>query len=200
MNIKRLLFRILATASMAILAACQTTPTAETAATTPEPTATQQAAPVASQEAPPSQQASEQGAPVAVFLADTEMQEGWQAVQLSEGALYLNPQPVIERNDLIGIQAGANKEGDGLLALELSAEGQSKVTQVTTQFPNKRLALIVGQTMLAAPGYTVPVTNASLVFVVGSEQNAMAAARAIAGVNDGEVEPDAAGASQPAAQ
>lgn len=187
MKKKRILIRMLVSASVVMLAACQTTPTGTTAADAAAP-ATQQATPASAQKAPESQQAREGGAPLAVFLADTQLQDGWQPVQLSEGMLYLHPEPVIVRDDLTGVQAGANKEGDGLLALELGPDGQSKITQVTTQFPNKRLALIVGQTMLAAPGYTTPVTTQNLVFVVGTEQNAMAAARAIAGVGDGSGE------------
>src|SRR5690606_26395908 len=98
--------------------------------------------------------------------------------------LYVNPQPIVTRADLAGIQAGANKDGDGLVALELNDEGKNKVAQATTQNPNKRLALVLGRTMLAAPGYSTPVTSGHLVFAVGTEANATAAARAIAGVPD----------------
>lgn len=182
MNIKRILARLLVPASLLVLAACQTTPTTSTDVTATDPATTPQTAQPSAQETPPRQQASSEGAPVAVFVADTEMQEGWQPVQLDVGVLYLNPQPVVVRDDLTGVQAGASPEGDGLLALELSPEAQGRVVQATTDNPNKRLALIVGQTMLAAPGYTEPVTTPHLIFVVGTEQNAMAAARAIAGV------------------
>lgn len=184
MKIRRTLVRVLVPVSMVVLAACQTKPTAETPATAPDQTqqpATQQSSP---QETTPRQQGSSMGAPVAVFLADTTMQDGWRPVELDAGTLYLNPQPVVIRDDLTGVQAGSNKDGDGLLALELSPEGQRKVTQATTDNPNKRLALIVGQTMLAAPGYNSPVTTGHLIFAVGTEQNATAAARAIAGVPD----------------
>lgn len=184
MKIKRLLVRILIPISVVILSACQTTPSEPTAAAQPETMTAQQTAPASTPETPLREQAGEEGVPVAVFLADTELQDGWQPVQLDQGVLYLNPQPVIIRDDLTGVQAGASQEGDGLLALELSPDAQSKVTQATTEYPNKRLALIVGQTMLAAPGYSTPVTTGSLIFVVGTEQNAMAVARAIAGVDD----------------
>lgn len=172
--------RIVVPLSLAVLlAACQTVPgtktsqspdagTTPTTASTPEPET--------------SIQAQQQGAPVAVFLADTTIQSGWTPVNIQSGTLYVNPQPIVTRADLAGIQAGANKDGEGLLALELSDEGKSKVAQATTQNPNKRLALVVGRTMLAAPGYSSPVTSGHLVFAVGTEANATAAARAIAGV------------------
>ncbi|MGB6103686.1 MAG: hypothetical protein WBF88_07530 [Pusillimonas sp.] len=169
MKIAGTLGRILLPLSLVMLAACQNMPgkTTSQAPSAPEPET--------------SIQAQEQGAPVAVFLADTTLQSGWTPVNIQSGTLYVNPQPIVTRADLSGIQAGANKDGEGLLALELNEAGKDKVTQATTQNPNKRLALVVGRTMLAAPGYTTPVTTGQLVFAVGTEENATAAARAIAG-------------------
>lgn len=180
MAIRRSLFRILAPLSLFVLAACQTTPDSQTDAAVSEPATAPQTAQQPAEPMP--EQAQSVGAPVAVFLADMDPREGWQAVQLDVGAMYLNPQPVLIRDDFTGVQAGASQEGDGLLALELSPEAQQHITQVTTANPNLRLALIVGQTLLAAPGYSEPVTTPHLVFVVGTENNALAVARAIAGV------------------
>ncbi|WP_233214393.1 SecDF P1 head subdomain-containing protein [Pollutimonas nitritireducens] len=170
--------RFIAPASLIFLAACQSVPTDKTATTAGQ-------SPAVTAPQPESvQQAQQQGAPVAVFLADTTMQSGWTPVNLQSGALYVNPQPVITRADLTGIQAGTNKQGEGLLALELNEAGKKKVADITRQNPNKRLALVVGRTMMAAPGYSTPVTSGQLVFVVGTEENATAAARAIAGQPD----------------
>ncbi|MEO6959277.1 MAG: hypothetical protein ABI228_07775 [Burkholderiaceae bacterium] len=161
--------RILVPLSVVLLAACQNLPTKNgTAASTPSAQTTLQA--------------TSQGAPVAVYLADTTQRTGWTPVQIQNGAaLYVNPQPVITRNDLAGVKAGSNKEGQGLLALDLNDAGKQKVKDITTKNPNKRLALVVGRTMLAAPAYTTPVSAPQLVFPVGTEANAIAAARAIAG-------------------
>ncbi|WP_255675947.1 hypothetical protein [Pusillimonas sp. MFBS29] len=180
MKIAATLGRALVPLSLLMLAACQTTPgttsTTGTDATAPATASTGTPQPETSI------QAQQQGAPVAVFLADTAAQVGWTPVNIQSGMLYVNPQPVITRADLSGIQAGANKEGQGLLALELSEAGASKITKATTDNPNKRLALVVGRTMLAAPSYSEPVKSGQLVFAVGTEENATAAARAIAGV------------------
>ncbi len=166
--------RILVPASLVFLAACQTVPGGKTtagaapgAAATPKPDTTLQA--------------QSQGAPVAVFIADTAAQPGWTSVNLQSGVLYVNPQPVITRADLSGIQAGAGKKGEGLLALQLNEAGKKKIADTTTQNPNKRLALVVGRTMMAVPGYTAPVMSGNLIFDVGTEENATAAAHAIAG-------------------
>jgi len=180
MKIVRVLGRVLIPASLVLLAACQNMPGKKETAAQAEPQKTLQA--------------TSQGASVAVFLADTTMQTGWTPVQIQSGTLYVNPQPVITRNDLTGIRAGANKQGDGLLALTLNADGKQKISNITQQNPNKRLALVVGRTMMAAPSYTTPVSAEELVFAVGTEQNATAAAQAIAGQG---ATPDAAPASQP---
>ena len=172
MTFKRAILSLLVPVSALLLAACETVPNRDVAAT--EPAAQTQA-----QEVPAREQASEQGAPVAVFLADTEAQEGWLSV--NNGALYLNPQSVITRDDLTSVRAHSNQNGDGLLMLELNAAGLGKINQVTTQFPGKRLALIVGQTLMAVPPYIAPLTTERLVFMVGTAEDAVAAAHAIAG-------------------
>lgn len=180
MNTVRKLSRILVPASLVLLAACQSVPGKKASTSTPPAAASTTPAPGAPQ--PDStMQAQHQGAPVAVFLADTVIQTGWTPVNIQSGTLYVNPQPIITRDDLSGVQAGSNKEGEGLLALQLNEAGQSKIVDATTKNPNKRLALVVGRTMLAAPSYTTPVTTGHLIFAVGTEQNATAAARAIAG-------------------
>src|SRR5690625_4615599 len=115
MAIKRSLFRILAPATLFILAACQTTPGTQTDAAVSEPDATTSPAVQESvEQAPQYEQAQAEGAPVAIFLADMEPREGWQAVQLDVGAMYINPQPVLIRDDFTGVQAGASEDGDGL--------------------------------------------------------------------------------------
>lgn len=189
MKSARAVGRIFLPLSLVFLAACQTpqggAPAQNPDAVPQQPAAT--TAPPASAPSAPSDSAAagaavQQGAPVAVYLADTVQQEGWVSVNIQSGNLYLNPEPVLTREDLTGVQAGTNQQGAGLLALDLSEEGRQKVTRLTGRYPNKRLALVVGRTMLAAPAYTTPVTTAQLVFGVGSEQNAVLAARAIAGL------------------
>src|SRR5690606_15243231 len=145
MKAVRTLGRIVLPASLVLLAACQSMPGKQSTETQSEQAA-----------ADTSIQPNSQGAPDAVFLDDTINQQGWTPVQIQSGTLYVNPQPIVTRDDLVGVQAGTNKEGAGLLALGLNNVGQSKITNITTQNPNKRLALVVGRTMLAAPSYTTP--------------------------------------------
>jgi preprotein translocase subunit SecD len=191
MSTFRMLGRGAVIASLLLLAACQSMPSKNGASTSSSAPATTATTPETSGATKPESTLKEtnNGALVAVYLADTQQQTGWTAVKLKSGTLYVDPRPVITRADLSNIRAGASKEGVGLLALGLNDAGQSKILDVTTQNPNKRLALAVGHTMLSAPSYTVPIASDQLVFPVGTEQNATAAARAIAG------EPSDSGAS-----
>jgi len=187
MNVTRILTRSSLALAVLALAACQTPPVQQDAATQPSDAATAAApAPDASVQQPPIQEAAEQGAPVAVFLADTVTQEGWREVPVGgDSMLYLNPQPIVTRDDLTGVQAGANQQGQGLLALMITDDARNRLEDLTGRNPNKRLALVVGRTLMAAPSYAEPVATGQLIFPVGTEENATAAARAIAGIEEG---------------
>jgi len=179
----RLQSALLLVALAGLMVACASK-TGDGSASAPEQTAAQQGQaqdPAQGQTAAPPDPLpiTPQGVVVAILLADTLEQEGWAAVPVQGGVLYVNPQPVITRGDLINVQAGSGRSGEGLLALGLSPEAQMRLSNITAQFPNKRLALVVGRSMLAAPGYTAPVTHDKLVFPVGTQQNAAAAVHAI---------------------
>lgn len=185
MNVTRILTRSSLALAILALAACQTAPVQQGAATQPADAAVAPSAPEAPVQEPAVQQAAEQGVPVAVFLADTVMQTGWREVPVGGGSvLYLDPQPIVIRDDLTGVQAGANQEGQGLLALMISDDARLRLEDLTSRNPNKRLALVVGRTLMAAPSYAEPVSTGQLIFPVGTEENATAAARAIAGIDE----------------
>lgn len=185
MTLVRHLIRILAIAGIMALAACGTTQTqsTKTDVTTGVEQAAEQAQ-AAPEEVVSEPQQGEDGAPVAVFLADMIKHDGWHEVQLEEGSIFLNPEAVVVREDLTGVQAGASAQGDGLVALELGPVGRDRIKKTTTDNPNMRLAFIVGQTLIAAPGFAAPIDTEQLIFIVGTEQNAISIARAIAGVPD----------------
>lgn len=129
-------------------------------------------------------QASTGASDIRVFLADSNVRASWQPVHMKpSGVLYVRLDPVIDRRDLIGIQSGIDQNGGGVLTLILSEAGFRKLHDATAAFPGLRLALVVGQTMLAAPGYTAPIRERQIAFSVGSARNAELAARAVAGVH-----------------
>lgn len=182
----RRLTHALAPLALVLLAACQTTQTKPDA--TPDTTAattaqTTPAVPATPSTSTPEEQAQQQGAPVGIFLADTKPHADWATVEVQpNGTLYVNPEAILTNEDLVGVQAGTGENPEiGLLALDLNPEAARRLAKLTTDQPNMRLALVVGNTMLAAPGYSQPVTEGRLIFMVGSEANALAAAQAIAG-------------------
>ena len=127
--------------------------------------------------------ANRQAEELRVFLADTRPRAGWTPVHLKpSGVLYVRTQAILDRRDLLGIQSATDQDGGGILVLILSDQGLSKIRQATTTHPGLHLALVVGQTMLAAPAYASPIREQQLAFGVGSARNAEIAARSVAGV------------------
>ncbi len=118
-----------------------------------------------------------------VFLADVHDHPGWTPVPLKpSGILYVRTDAIINRSDLMGIQSATDQAGGGLLVLILKDEGLAKLRAATSAHPGLRLALVVGQIMLAAPAYATPISEQKLAFAVGSLRNAEIAARSVAGV------------------
>lgn len=176
----KLISRLLAPVALLALAACQTPPTTPGASSPVDGTApaTTPASPTDATQAPEAQMA----APLLVFLADTQPHADWAEVQIdASNVLYLEPEAFLTRNDLDTVEAGTSETGEGLLALTLNSAAAERLTRLTQQNPNKRLALVVDGTLLAIPGYSEPITEGRLIFMVGSRENAMMAARIIAG-------------------
>lgn len=173
------LSRILAPVALLALAACQTPPSGGDVAapsTTPGVEQAERTEPVT--QAPEAQMAE----PLLVFLADVNPQSDWVEVDLdSSNRLYMEPEPFLTRNDLASIEAGTSAEGDGLLALTLKEDAAQRLALITQNNPGKRLALVVDGTLLAIPGYSEPIDEGRLVFMVGTKDNAITAAQIIAG-------------------
>ncbi|MGB6241111.1 MAG: hypothetical protein WBF69_01385 [Castellaniella sp.] len=127
--------------------------------------------------------ASREAADLRVFLADTRSHPGWTPVPLKpSGLLYVRTDAIIDRSDLMGVQSATDQAGGGVLVLILKDEGLAKIRAATAANPGLRLALVVGQIMLAAPAYAAPIQEQQLAFGVGSAHNADVAARSVAGV------------------
>src|SRR5690606_16382192 len=80
MKLTRTSTRGLAVAALMALAACQTAPVQQQAASPTQEPATAAQAPVAASPEPQTQPAAEQGAPVAVLFADTSAHDGWRPI------------------------------------------------------------------------------------------------------------------------
>lgn len=178
------LSRIFAPVALLALAACQTplmTKDTTAPSTPPATTGVDQTPRV-----DPSAQGAEaqMDGPLMVFLADTKPHADWAEVEIdTNNLLYMEPEPFLTRSDLASIEAGTSEEGDGLLALTLNQAASDRLTRVTQLNPGKRLALVVDGTLLAIPGFSEPINEGRLIFMVGTKENAVTAAQIIAGQN-----------------
>lgn len=197
MRLAKGLGRSLAAFSVLTLMACQTTPQdaapadeapAETTEQQPATTAPVQPGAPTGQDTDATDQQAEYS-PMMVFLADFEPVDDWAEVVLDEETtLYLQPEPSFTRDDLMSVETYSSDSGEGLLALMLTDAARQRLENITTENPDRRLALAVDGTLLAVPRYSEPLTNGQLVFMVGTVENAQTAAQIIAG-DDGTATP-----------
>src|SRR5690625_520838 len=197
MRLAKGLGRSLAAFSVLTLMACQTTPQdaapadeapAETTEQQPATTAPAQPGAPTGQDTDATDQQAEYS-PMMVFLADFEPVDDWAEVVLDEETtLYLQPEPSFTRDDLMSVETYSSDSGEGLLALMLTDTARQRLENITTENPDRRLALAVDGTLLAVPRYSEPLTNGQLVFMVGTVENAQTAAEIIAG-DDGRATP-----------
>lgn len=197
MRLAKGLGRSLAAFSVLTLMACQTTPQdaapadeapAETTEQQPATTAPVQPGAPTGQDSDATDQQAEYS-PMMVFLADFEPVDDWAEVVLDEETtLYLQPEPSFTRDDLMSVETYSSDSGEGLLALMLTDTARQRLENITTENPDRRLALAVDGTLLAVPRYSEPLTNGQLVFMVGTVENAQTAAQIIAG-DDGTATP-----------
>lgn len=190
MAFAKVMSRGMAAFGLVALVACQTTPQDE-ASMIEQPDTAQQAPDAGLTPTEPSSSSTAQSealeqdveySPLMVFLADFEPQTDWVEVVLDEErTLYLQPDPSFTRDDLLSVETYSSESGEGLLALMLTEPATERLKNLTTQNPDRRLALAVDGTLLSVPRYSEPLLDGQLVFMVGSVQNAETAARIIAG-------------------
>ncbi len=118
---------------------------------------------------------------ISIFVADTNPHDDWIAVPVKDETLYIKSDPALRLTDLLGIQAGNNDKGEGLLAVDITDTAKAALASLTTTHENLRLALIVGQTLVAAPTYISPVDSSRLIFPIGKPQDAEKLVRLVAG-------------------
>ena len=170
-------------AMVVVLAGCQTTPTQDrTTATGTAPTTTEPA---------PAEQAQSRGySPVEFYVAQPQADAGLMEVKLPDGALYMQREPVLTREDLIESAALVDKQGQNFVGLRFSEAGARKLNQISTANVGKMLALVVERQLVAAPRISEPLNRGVLAFSVSSASEANELAAAIRG--------DAAAAGAPA--
>ncbi|MGE7085414.1 SecDF P1 head subdomain-containing protein [Achromobacter xylosoxidans] len=166
------------------LAGCKTAPTKSGAAATPD--------------AAGQQQSSTQPATAAVvefYVAQTQSGPGLVEVNLPDGKIYMQQQPVLTRADLTEAAALVDRQGANFVGLRFSDAGARKLNDVSSKNVGNMLALVIDRELIAAPRIGEPLNRGVLAFGVPSAQ----AASDIAAKIRGESAPAAGGAPPPTA-
>lgn len=158
------------------LAGCQT-PSQRAAGTTPA-TSTAPAGTTAPTTSPAEASTS---SPVEFYLAQPQSAPGMMEVKLPDGALYMQRQAVLTRDDLSESAALVDKQGVNFVGLRFTEAGARKLTDISTQNIGKMLALVVDRQLVAAPRISEPLNRGVLAFSVGSAQEATELAARIRG-------------------
>ncbi|MFT0545818.1 SecDF P1 head subdomain-containing protein [Allopusillimonas ginsengisoli] len=169
---KRTIFFPALIATAVLLAGCETTAPAQKAA------AANNAAVAAAQPA-----ASQQARATQVFfrLAQTESASGLSELRLSDGSLWVLPQPVLSRADLASVEPLQTEKGQALVRFGFNQTGARKLSELSRRYQGKLLVLTIADNLVAVPRMREPLTQGAMVVTVASSEQAMAIARAIGG-------------------
>jgi len=136
----------------------------------------------AAQPEPASQGAnSQQLASVDFRLAQTQAAPGLSELKLSDGSLWLLPQPVLTRADLASVEPRKTEQGQAYVRFGFSQAGAQKLAALSQRNPGKLLVLTLNNSLVAAPRIEGTITNGVLDVGFASEQQALNVAREIAG-------------------
>lgn len=164
------------------LAGCGTTaPRRAPAPSTPSSAPATPAAPAAEAAVAP-QAAQQEGAPVAIFLAQKKQAPGTTALKLPDTTLWYPPQPVLTRADIARATPLQTKEGRSAILFNFSAEGAKKLAGATGAGDKGRyLVVVVGNEVVAAPQIDAQLTAGALGFAVSSPAQSQAIMDALRG-------------------
>lgn len=166
------------------LAGCKTAPTKPGAAATPD---------TAGQQQPAAQQPATASI-VEFYVAQTQPGAGLVELNLPDGKIYLQQQPVLTRADLTEAAALVDRQGANFVGLRFSEAGTRKLNEVSSKNIGNMLALVIDRELIAAPRIGEPLNRGQLAFGVPSAQ----AASDIAAKIRGDGAPPANGAQAPA--
>lgn len=172
---KRTLFFPALIATAVLLAGCETTAPAQKAA------AANNATVAAAQTAASPQQQQQQATQVFFRLAQTESAEGLSELQLSDGSLWVLPQPVLSRADLASVEPLQTKQGQALVRFGFNQEGARKLSELSRRYQGKLMVVTIADNLVAVPRISEPLTQGAMVVAVANSEQAMAIARAVAG-------------------
>ena len=170
----------------ATLTGCKTTEPALRPDPAPPTVAGSQTAPATTHPVTPAMRparAQTQVPSVLFRLAQTEPAQGLSEVKLSDGSLWIQPQAVLSRADLSGVEPLQTQQGQALVRFHFNPIGARKLAEISRRFEGKLLVLTINNQLAAAPRLGEPLTDGVMVIPVTSPQQAVAIAQTIAGTS-----------------
>jgi preprotein translocase subunit SecD len=137
-----------------------------------------QSAPV--QQAPAA--APAQPVPLYIHVSSPTPLRGWDKAVVAQDTLYIDPLPAITSQDLTHIDPMANDKNQGFIGLYFNDAGKAKLLKMSTQHKGKRVAVLLGDQIVAAPQLADPLSDGVMIFGVVSPQAAQIIAHAVAGL------------------
>ncbi|MGC3963035.1 MAG: hypothetical protein QM803_06790 [Rhodocyclaceae bacterium] len=149
-------------------------------------------APLSSAQAPaPAQKAATAQAPQAaqvvkaeplyILMTSPKEVKGWDRTTIGQDTVYINPKPLLGSADLTNIDPLANKDGQGFIGLYFNDAGKTKLADVSRANSGQRIAVVVGQDIVALPLLKDPLNDGFMMFGVVSPQAAQIIAHKVAG-------------------
>ena len=171
-------------AGAAFLAGCQQMPTQSSALTPPPPVSQQLTQPPAMAQKSVQQQAAAPAAQqtrVDFRLAQRAKAAGLSELKFPDGSLWYNPQPVLTRADLSGVEPRRTADGHPYLRFTFSALGAQKLAALTKQYRGRLLVLTLNNSLESVYAIGQPIQSGVLDIGVKSDQEAVRAVKTIAG-------------------
>lgn len=125
--------------------------------------------------------AQRQATNVRVMLARTQSAQGLTALQLQNGTVWYDAQPVLTRADLAQATALRGSDNHGIVRLTFNAVGARKLALIAQRFQGNYLVLFVGDRAVSVPRVTATMAQGALDVVVGTPAQALQITQAING-------------------
>ena len=118
---------------------------------------------------------------VEFYVAQAKTAPGLMEVNIPDGSLFMQRQPVLTRADLSEAAALVDRQGQNFVGLRFTEEGARKLNDVSSQNIGNMLALVIDRELVAAPRIAEPLNRGVLAFGVPSAEAASNIASKIRG-------------------
>lgn len=107
--------------------------------------------------------------------------KGLTELKLSDGSLWLQEQPDLNRNDLASVEPRQTAQGQSYIRFAFAEPGSDKLEKISKEHGGKLLVVTINNELVAAPQIQQQMTKGVLDVPFATEAQAIDAARLIAG-------------------